>query len=211
MFKLTVVMQPSQSPIDYLNQIAPTPPKRLAIRLAGPRMWLMIGIGAVILVIIAVIVANSIAASRRAPLEQLSARLQDTATIVENAQDNIKSSSLSATNSGLNLNLEQANREFGKLLVGYKINTAKLTSADAQKEKTNANTISNTLEDARLNATYDRVYATQMNYQLSITMSLLQKIYNSSGDQTLRKFLSDTYNNLQPARDAFANYRESSN
>ncbi len=211
MFKLTVVMQPNQSPIDYLNQIAPTPTKRLAFKLAGPRLWLMAGIGAVILVIIASIIANSIAAAQRAPLEQLAARLQVTATIVSGAQANIKSTTLSATNSGLNLNLEQANRDFGKLLVGYKINTANLTSSDAQKEKANAKTISATLDNARLNADYNLVYATQMNYQLSITLSLMQKIYNSSNDKILRNFLSKTYNNLSPARDAFAGYRESTN
>lgn len=211
MFKLTVVMQPNQNPMDYLNQIAPAQPKRLAsVKLAGPRLWILLGVIAVVLVIIASIITNSIAASRRAPLEQLAARLKDTSTIVASSQANIKSSSLSATNSGLKLNLEQANNQLSKLLVGYKINTAKLTSSQATQEKTNADAISATLEDARLNAVFDRTYATQMNYQLSITLSLMQNIYNSSSDKVLKKFLSDTYNNLKSARDAFANYRESS-
>lgn len=204
-------MQPNQNPMDYLNQIAPAQPKRLAsVKLAGPRLWILLGVIAVVLVIIASIITNSIAASRRAPLEQLAARLKDTSTIVASSQANIKSSSLSATNSGLKLNLEQANNQLSKLLVGYKINTAKLTSSQATQEKTNADAISATLEDARLNAVFDRTYATQMNYQLSITLSLMQNIYNSSSDKVLKKFLSDTYNNLKSARDAFANYRESS-
>ncbi len=203
-------MQPNQTPIDYLNQIAPTPQKRLSVKLGGPRLWILVGVAAFVLVVIASIVANSIAASRRAPLEQLAARLQYTATIVTNAQPNIKSSSLSATNSSLNLNLEQANTSLSKLLVGYSINTKQLTGSQAKQEKTNADAISAALEDARLNAVFDRTYATQMNYQLSISLSLMQKIYQSSGDKVLKKFLSDTYNNLKLARDAFANYHETS-
>lgn len=204
-------MQPNQTPIDYLNQIAPTPQKRLTSQLSGPRLWVLLGVVAVVLVIIASIIASSIAASQRAPLEQLAARLKATSTIVNNAQANIKSSSLSATNSGLNLNLEQANTSLAKLLVGYKINTANLTSAQAKQEKVNADAMSATLDDARLNAVFDRTYATQMSYQLSISMSLMQNIYKSSGDNVLKKFLSDTYNNLKSARDAFSNYHESSN
>lgn len=69
-------------------------------------------------------------------------------------------------------------------------------------------TILATLEDARLNATYDRIYASEMAHQLDITIILMQKIYKSTSDANLKSVLDTAYKSLQPIQKQFENFNE---
>jgi len=194
-------MEPT--PLDYLNQIAPKSQRRVPLNLTGMRLWVALGVVAVVVIIILSIVMNSVASHRRAPLETLTARLSATAAIVTAATPNIADSSLSATNSTLSLTLTQLNKDIVAPMKTNSVIVTKLSKSVTAKEQAGAAKITNDLTDAKLNAVFDTHYATDMNYQLSITMSLMQQIYNHTSSKSLKTFLHTAYNDIQPAQKSF--------
>jgi len=199
-------MQPTS--LDYLNQIAPKNQRRTPLNLTGMRLWLAIGALAVVVIIILSIVMTSVAAHRRAPLETLTARLSTTATIVTAATPNISDSSLSATNSTLSLTLTQLNKDIVTPMKNNGVDVNKLSKSISAQETAAGTKISNDLTDAKLNAVFDTHYATDMNYQLSITMSLMQQIYNHTNSKSLKTFLQAAYNDIAPAQKAFETFSQ---
>jgi len=152
--------QPTYS-VDYLNQIAPQTPKKSG--LSRLQFIIVAVVGAVVLltVIISAVLTSSYNVE---PAKQLAARLQSTEVIVGNAQSKLKSSQLRTLNSNLKIYLTNTNRDIATPLLQEGINVAKL---DKKLVASEAGTdITNKLEDARLNAVYDRTYAREIAYQL---------------------------------------------
>lgn len=198
---------PTPPPIDYLNQIAPQQPKKPLFTF-GIKQLIVIGVILVVLVIVIASVANSIASSKRGPLEHLAARLAATQTIAENAQPNLKSSELRSLNSNLKLYLTNTNRDVAAPLLSADIKVNKL-SKDVLKDESTA-ALAGRLEDARLNAVFDRTYAREMAYQLGTLMTLMNQIYNSTGNTQIKTFLQSAYSSLKPTQASFANFTAAS-
>ncbi|MDB5179878.1 MAG: hypothetical protein JWN12_510 [Candidatus Saccharibacteria bacterium] len=203
---ITYVGQPSAPtglPTDYLNQIAPHAPKK-PIFSFGIKQLLLIGAAIVVLVIILAVIVGNITASKKDPLEHLSARLTATQVVVTAAQPNLKSSELRSLNSNLNLYMTNTNRDITAPLTAAGINTKSLSKSIVASESTTA--LSARLEDARLNAVFDRTYAREMAYQLGTLMTLMNQIYTSTGSAGLKTFLQSAYDNLKPTQASFANF-----
>ena len=62
------------------------------------------------------------------------------------------------------------------------------------------------LEDARLNAIFDRTYAREMSYQLDTVDVLIREIYNSTNSASFKTFLENTNKNLEPLRQQFSDF-----
>lgn len=203
-------MNPDQQPapqiptgVDYLNQIAPQKPASKWLK-PGPQLFLMIGAVLVIFVIILSIVLGIISANTRKPLQQLSARLSATATVVDDWQKEIKSSQLRSLNSNLKLYLTNINRDIAAPMKQSGVDVAKLSDSILQEESTDR--LNQRLEDARLNGIFDRVYAREMAYRLDTILALMRQINSSTGNDSLKQFLSDSYDSLQPAQESFAEF-----
>lgn len=196
--------QPQQQlPTDYLNQIAPQAPKRSPFTF-GIKQVALIGGALIILVIILAAVFGSIGGGKKAPLERLSVRLTSTATVANNAQVNLKSSQLRSLNASLKLYFTNTNRDIAAPLTAAGIDPEKIDKNIIASESTTAMTTR--LENARLNAVYDRTYAREMAYQLGNTLTLINQIYKTTQSASLKTFLSSAYKNLQPTQQAFANF-----
>ena len=63
-----------------------------------------------------------------------------------------------------------------------------------------------TLEDARLNAVFDRTYAREMAYQLDTIAALMGDIHESTKSKSLKEFLINTDKNLQPIKNQFTDF-----
>jgi hypothetical protein len=196
-------VSPSTLPTDYLNQIAPQAPKK-ALFTFGIKQMVFIGVALVILVSILAIVTNSIAGSKKDPLEHLAARLNATQVVVDNAQINLKSSELRSLNSNLKLYMTNTNRDIAAPFLAVGINTAKPNKNIVAAEATTA--LSARLEDARLNAVFDRTYAREMAYQLGTIMTLINQDYKATSNAQLRTFLKSAYDNLKPTQQSFADF-----
>jgi len=196
--------QPEQQvPVDYLNQIAPQAPKKSMFSF-GIKQVVIGAVGLVVLMLILVGIVNTFAGGKKEALEQLSARLTSTETVAVDAQKNLKSSKLRSLNSNLKLYMTNTNRDIVTPLKSSDINVAKLSPKVVEAESTTA--LSGRLEDARLNAVFDRTYAREMAYQLGTLLTLMQEIYNSTGNTELKTFLKSAYDNLKPTQESFTNF-----
>ena len=195
--------QPAFTPVGYLDQIAPKTSKRMDFLHSRP---IIFGGIAIIIIIIAISVIGSLN-NGSIPAEQLAARLSATEAIVSDANSKIQSNQLLSFNSNLDIYLINTIRDIKPLLAKDKINIDKLSAA-AKSAESNTNLVAK-LEDARLNAIYDRTYAREVSYRLDTTLSLMQQIYSSTNDSSLKSFLENAYQNLVPTQKQFADFNAS--
>lgn len=195
-----------QTPLDYLNQIAPQAPKKPLFTLN----LRTIIIGVVLFLVLIIIIANigaAVSNANKSPWERFSARLAATSEIVDSSSGKIKNSQLRSLNSDLKLYITNTQRDLATPLEQLGINPEKLPASATQKESAEA--ILAQLEDGRLNAKYDSTYAREMSYQLATTLALLQQLYKSNVGPQTKQFLSDAYSNLAPTYQAISEFSAS--
>lgn len=205
-------MDPNQQPtqpqppvsIDYLNQIAPQVPVR---KLPFTKTQMIIfGILAAALIIVLILAITLNGSGSKKPTQQLAARLQTTQVIVVDAKTKLKSSQLRALNSNLDIYLTNTTRDIAAPLLKDKVDIAKLDASVVSSES--AEDVSLRLEDARLNAIYDRTYAREIAYRLETIVSLMRQIYESTNNNDLKTFLDNAFTNLEPTQKAFEDFNE---
>lgn len=194
---------PSQSPysIDYLNQIAPQQKKP---GMSNKFFFMIIGGGLLLAVIVGIFALSGFASGPTQKMQTLAARLTTLQTISAKAQKNIKSGTLRSGNSSLSIFLTNANRDIADPLSKNGVDVKKLDKNITAKES--GTTLTETLEDARLNAVYDRTYAREMSYQLETVAALMKDIYENTKSKSLREFLDTTSKNLFPIKTQFQEY-----
>lgn len=196
--------QPSYS-VDYLNQIAVKPQKKF--QFSKTQKLVFGGVGLVLLIIVIVSLIN-LMNRPNLDLERLAARLQSTETTVGDSQDKLKDTDLRSQNSSLKIYLASANKDIGPILSKQHINANKLDSKIVEQESGDA--MSARLEDARLNAIFDRTYAREMAYQLETTITLARKIHDSSSSSSLKDFLNTVLNSLVPVQQYLSDFQGTS-
>ena len=187
-------------PSDYLNQIAVQPPKKVNFVRKQP---ILIGGVAIIAVIIILTIISNLSGGIK-PSEQLAARLIATKSVADDATSKIKSPELRALNSNLKIYLTNTIRDIAAPLLKDKINVNRLDKK-ATVAESNVQLLA-TLEDARLNAIYDRTYAREMAYQLDTVLTLMRQIYNDTSNKDLKSFLDSKIENLVPIQKQFADF-----
>ncbi|HSW77197.1 MAG TPA: hypothetical protein VLG36_00160 [Candidatus Chromulinivoraceae bacterium] len=202
--------QPSPTPqpqysIDYLNQIAPKSQKNGL----SNRLFLMIAIGGGLLaVIIGAFMLFGGGGGPTTDMQHLTARIESLSTVATTAQKNIKSNSLSGTNSNLVIFFTNADRDIATPLKNNGLDIKKLDKTIVTSEA--ETDLSAKLEDARLNAVFDRTYAREMSYQLATVQALMKKIYNSTNSKSMKDYLSSTNTNLIPLVKQFNDFSATS-
>ena len=192
--------QPNYS-VDYLNQIAPQVPKKSGL---SRLQFIIIAVTGVVILLTIIMSLVLTAGHNVEPAKQLAARLQSTETIVGDAQGKLQSSQLRALNSNLKIYLTNTNRDIAAPLLKDGINVAKLDKKLVAKEAGTA--ITAKLEDARLLATYDRIYALEIASQLDTIVELMRQINSSTTNKSLKLFLNSAFTNLEPTQKQFAQF-----
>lgn len=201
--------QPPQRPDQYLDTIAAQaqPPKPAPFI---PRKVLYGGGIAIILAIILIVFGTIFGSSQRGSAEVLLARLNATQPIVEDAQSKLNSSQLRSLNSGLSIYFTNTLRDSAELFSNVGVEANSLPTNVVEKEAEATTALTERLEDARLNAIFDRTYALEMDYRLATIMTLMQETYNSTSNEELRSYLTEAYDNLETTQQAFADFNEGS-
>ena len=168
----------------------------------------IIGGALVVLVIALAITLNAISSANRAPAQTLSARLATTQDVADDAQSNLKSSQLRSLNSDLRLFFTNTTRDISEPLAAFSVSADAIPDRIANDETTLAEGITTRLENARLNAVFDRTYAREMAFQLSTIITLLQQVYSRAPDTATKTFFDTTYKNLVPIQQGFADFNE---
>ncbi|HEU5121654.1 MAG TPA: hypothetical protein VFT59_02320 [Candidatus Saccharimonadales bacterium] len=195
--------QQNQYPIDYLNQIAPQQPKQ---GLSSKLFFLLIGGGVLLAIVVGFFLLNSGSGGPKEKMQTLAARMITLQQIASDSQRNIKSGSLRATNSSLTIFLTNANRDIAEPLLNNNIDVKKLDQGIVTKE--DGAELKETLNDARLNAMFDRTYAREMAYQLDTIAVLMGDIYERTNSKSLKDFLLKTDGDLQPIKKTFSEFTD---
>lgn len=201
-------MNPEQNqyPIDYLNQIAPQQPKK---GLSSKLFFFIIGGGVLLAIIVGLLLLSSGGSGPKEKMQTLAARLVTLQDITSKSQRNIKSGALRATNSSLTILLTNANHDIAEPLLNNDVDVTKLDKAIQTKE--DGTELTEKLEDARLNAVFDRTYAREMTYQLDTIAALMGDIYERTNSKSLKDFLLKTDNDLQPIKKTLSEFSDTSN
>ncbi len=192
--------QPDYS-IDYLNQIAPQAPKKSWLT---RKQLIIAGVLGLLVFLALIMMVAAVSNNRPEPTRQLAARLKATEAIVSNAQKGLNSTQLRTLNSNLKIYLTNANRDIVAPLAKVGINVAKLDKNLVASEA--GATMTSRLEDARLNAVYDRTYAREIAYQLETVTTLMSQVYNATRNKDLKTFIDETRINLDPIQKQFAEF-----
>lgn len=190
-----------QFSMDYLNQISASTAKKHGLSMF---QYIIIGVSAVLLVVIVWAVFAVIMSGRVNSYQQLAARLATTESIASGAQAKLKSTDLRTLNSNLKIYLTDTNRDITAPLQSVGVDSTKLDSSIVKSESADA--INARLENARLNAEYDRTYAREISYQLETIMILMRQIRSTTGNEKFKIFLDSALVNLEPTQKSFAEF-----
>lgn len=196
-----------QTPLDYLDQIAPQPPKKRGFGLNVKTVAIAAG-GLLALLLIIGIVAGVASNSPASDWQRLSLRLVTTETIAEDSDAIIKNSQLRSINSEIKLYITDTTRDLNARLEAKKIDPEKASDTVVAAEA-NADMLDR-LESGRLNAKYDSTYAREMTYQLGTILALYQKLNNSTNNSADKDFLANAYKNLASIQERLADFSASS-
>lgn len=205
-------MQPdSQQPgqqfeANYLDSIAaPTQVKKVSPFL----LWGLIG-GLLLVIIFVVMAISSNTGTPAASLASVGATYSNLQEVSEAAQKNIQSGKLRSLNSNLTLTLTNTNRDLAIALKAQKINikeTKKNKSlALVKKDFTN---LAQRLEDARLNAVYDRTYAREITFAIKTLRSDMTQLYKSTKMKDLKTTLETGDKDLSLLLEGFQTFNDS--
>lgn len=184
-----------QVPLDYLNQIAPQAPKKTVFSW-NLRTIIFAVLSVIALIILIASIAGALAGSSKEPWQRMSARLDATTVVVNDATSHVKSSQLRSINSDLKLYLTNTKRDLATPLAQLGVDLKKIPESITTSE--NSTGITERLENGRLNARFDSTYAREMTYQVARILSQLQVLYASNVGPQTKAIIKTAYDNLQP-------------
>lgn len=171
---------------------------------------ILIGGGLLIALLVFVLTLTNNGSGPTQKMQTFAARVQSLEKITADAQQNIKSNDLRGTNSNLTLFLTNTDQNMTTPLKNNNVDTTKIDPTVLASVKSDGDALTAKLEDARLNAVFDRTYAQEMSYQLSTLRTLMSSIYTSSNSKSLKDFLQTTDSTLVPIQKQLNSFNDSS-
>lgn len=191
--------------VDYLDQIAPPPPRQKFLSGMFGKFVIILGVVFIFAVGIIVALGNQ---KNTASTEKMAVKTENLQRIANDTQKNIKSGKLQATNSNFNIWLKNTNRDAYDLLSRAGIKKTDMDKGMVAKEKTARDDLTKKFEDARLNANLDRVYAREMAYQAQLVKTDLDKLAKNGPGKPFRDFASNASKNLASIQKSFSQFDE---
>jgi hypothetical protein len=195
--------QPETNPGDYLDSIA----SQTQVKTMKPWMlWALIGGGLLIVIIFAMMLLGG-GPKEDDKLKGFVWHVQALETLTKDDQKTIQSTNLRTINSSLTLILTNVDQGSTEPLT--KAGVKKLSKAPKNSPITAEFTkLSSTLEDARLNAQFDRVYAREVSYQIAKLRAEIKSLLKSTNSKSLKAYLQTTDSDVAPLQTQFSNFNE---
>jgi len=198
---------------DYLNQISANnrPTKKQQKGILSSKFFLVGAIGLVALIIIIIIGAlvNGNKGGEKNLSFALKLHLDNTSSVIEEYQPNVKSSSLRSSSASLDGVISDTNSKLTDFVTAkYEFKEKDVDKKLKDAAARNQEELSNELFEAKINGVLDRVYAHKMSYETSMLMTEEAKLINSSKDDALKSILSTSYDSLKNLYDNFNNFSE---
>lgn len=165
---------------------------------SGKMKKFLIAAAALLVVIIIVGIILSSNRPQTTDLSQLKLRATNLSTNISTYQPSVKSTSLRASSTSLK-----------SILSSFIASVTPLSEAEPSasvtaSEESIMTDSADALEHAKLTGTLDRVYPTEMSYQIKLFLSLLENGANNTSDPSTQNIIIDTYNSLTTLLPSFA-------
>ena len=137
----------------------------------------------------------------------LNLRLSNLIETIDDYQPNIKSSDLrsnSASLKGILSNTNNGVKEYIEEEYKGKSAEKKLT----ETEQTRADNLNNELFQAKIMGNLDRIFAHKMAYEISLLMTMEDKLYNATKSESLHTLLDSSYDSMKNLYDKFDQFSE---
>lgn len=189
--------------LEYLNRIS-AESKTGAVNagteplFSGKMKKFLIAAAAFLVIIIIVGIILSSSKPQTTDLSQLKLRADNINTNISLYQPSVKSTSLRASSTSLKAILSSFSASITPLI-------STEPSADVTTYEESIMTDSaDVLEHAKLTGTLDRVYPTEISYQIKLLLPLLEDGANATSDSSAQSVIVDTYNSLTTLLPSFA-------
>jgi hypothetical protein len=196
---------------SYLNEISSSvrPMKQPRASLLSNK-FVLVGIICLVGIILMAIIGSVLGGGKSGVKEQsidLKLRLDSTSEVISNYQTYVKSSDLRSSSATLSGVISNTNRD----LSNYLSETYEFKSADKkvqEKEDARKQELEDELFEAKINGIMDRIYAHKMDYEISIILTMENKLYNAASNDTLKEIIGTSINSLQNIQEKFAGFSE---
>lgn len=189
-------------PVNYLDQISANAPQKNKPFLGRPILIFLV----VALLLITFLTFIGSIGKNDDSLVKLQARLTKTTEITKVAKKYLKSNELNAINSEVEIYITNTLRDIGPILTKNNIKSGSIDKNVLAAESVNK--ALDRLEDARLNAVFDRAYTTEMSYQTKSILTLINKLHKSSKSNDTKSFLKSAYQNLEQIQNKLTDYKK---
>jgi hypothetical protein len=190
--------------VDYLDQIAPPPPKSAFFSGSFGRILIILGTIFVFAVGIIVVIGNQ---KGTAPTEAMAEKLENMQLVAKDTQKDLKSGKLIATNSNYQIWLTNADRDAYDMLAKSGVKKNSISKTTITKAKSDATALTSKFTDARLNAQLDQVYASEMAYQSQTIINSLNDINKHGPVRQIRDWAKSASTNLVPIQKSFNDFQ----
>ena len=199
---------------EYLSQISTSirPAKKTAGKGILPPNIIKLIIGAVVAIIVIAVAGSLLGGSGNAGRDrvyELKYRLDNTISVINVYQPQVKSSVLRSNSASLQGVFINTNQELGKYIEdNYKIKEQDVNKKLIEQATLEKEGLETDLFEARINGTLDRIYAHKMAYEISIILSMENKLLGSTKNDTLKLLLDKSITSLDNLYNNFNNFSE---
>lgn len=187
--------------LEYLNQISKdNRPVKTKSTTAFTSLLLKIIIGAVVALAL-IIAVGILLGNNRTKSSDLAKQLYfRTTSLNETVKDfnpSLKSSRLRAIGTSLANTLTSANGQLANYFTAQNIEETSPSSSTLQSETENINSLNLALSNAKLNGILDRIYANQIQFQVSILLSLITQTIDHTKNSDLLSILQQYHSSVE--------------
>ena len=205
----------------YLQQISETNrPVPVADKKGGASgilssKFFMIGAIGLGLLIVIVVIGAMLGGGKNSTKElsyELKLHLDNTAEVIGEYQEYVKSSDLRSSSASLQGVISNASRDLTKYLEEkYNFDGKNIDEKMEEEAAVARDELSNELFEAKINGILDRIYAHKMTYEISLFMTEETQLVDSANDEALTELLNNSYQSLEKLYSKFNDFSETKN
>ena len=137
---------------------------------------------------------------------RLRLRLENTADVISDYQDDIRSPALRAHGASLKSVLSSTDNEVNEYLAEkYDFKSGKEDKKLKDEAAQNKEALENALFDGKINGVLDRIFVSEMSYEISLLIADETSIYNSA-DNSLKVIMKTSLDSLRKLSETFESY-----
>lgn len=171
-----------------------------------------IGLGVLIVLIIIGAILGGGKDSEKTLCYRLELHLSKTVEVIQEYQNNIRSSTLRSSSASLQGVLANTDNKLVTYLEGkYNFKSKDIDKKIETEALTAQDELNNELFEAKINGILDRIFAHRMAYEISLFTTEEAKLINSTNDNDLKSLLEESYSSLENLIPNFEDFSETRN